>query len=300
MPAASGLSHPGPTWKSRRVLLIGGTGMLGRAMQHELRTRGVRFEAPTRAAIDLSRADHIERTIGEGEFALVLNCAAWTDVDGAEAHEAQATAINGAAVAHLARACRQSGAFLVNYGTDYVFDGKGIAPYRADQSRNPINAYGRSKAAGEAALERSECPHLQIRTSWLYAPWGKNFVRTIAKAGREKPMLKVVNDQRGRPTSSEHLARATLDLLDEGASGTLAITDGPSNDNGCTWFDFAAEIVRLTGGSARVEPCTSAEYPRPAARPAYSVLDLAPTEGLIGPRPHWKDTLADVCRRLET
>ncbi len=296
---AGSLSHPGPTWKHSRVLLIGATGMLGRAMHHELRACGVRFEAPTRATMDLARPDHIDRNVGPGDFAVVINCAAWTDVDGAETNEQGATAINGTAIAQLARACKHAGSFLLNFGTDYVFDGSGTSPYRVDQPRNPVNAYGRSKAAGEVALERCATPHLHIRTSWLYAPWGKNFVRTIAKAGREKPMLKVVNDQRGRPTSAEHLARATLALLDEGASGTLAVTDGLSSDAGCTWFDFAREIVRLTNGSAKVEPCTTAEFPRPAKRPAYSVLDLSSAESLIGPMKDWKANLADVCARLE-
>lgn len=294
-----GLAHPGPTWKSGRVLLIGGTGMLGRAMTHELRSRGVRFESPTPDAFDLTRADHITQTVAAGGYSVVLNCAAYTDVDGAETNEAQATAVNGTAIARLATACKAAGSLLVNYGTDYVFDGRGTAPYTAEQPRNPINAYGRSKAAGEAALERSGAAFLQIRTSWLYAPWAKNFVRTIAKLGRERPTLSVVDDQRGRPTSAEHLARATLALLDEGASGVLAVTDGTASDRGVSWFEFAAEIVRLTGGSAKVEPCDSSAFPRPARRPAYSVLDLGPAETLIGPMPDWKANLAEVCRRLE-
>lgn len=290
-----GLTHPGPTWRSRRVLVTGGTGMLGRAVQAELRARGARFDAPTRATLDLSRADHIQNLIAAGDFGLVINCAAWTDVDGAETREADATRINGAAVAQIATACRQGGSFLVNFGTDYVFDGRGTAPYRADHPRAPLNAYGRSKAAGETALERSGAAYLQVRTSWLYAPWGKNFVRTIAKLGREKPVLRVVSDQRGRPTSAEHLARTTLALLDDGVSGTLAVTDGGE----CTWHEFACEIVRLTGGGAKVEPCGSADFPRPAPRPAYSVLDLTPAEGVLGPMPDWRTNLAAVCRRLE-
>jgi len=136
---------------------------------------------------------------------------------------------------------------------------------------------------------------LNIRTSWLYAPWGLNFVRTIAKLLREKPSIKVVNDQRGRPTSAEHLAAATLRMIDAGAAGMHHITDGGE----CTWFDFAQEIGRLTGATGKVEPCTSAEFPRPAKRPGYSVLDLTETERLIGPMPDWKRNLAEVTPRLE-
>jgi dTDP-4-dehydrorhamnose reductase len=148
---------------------------------------------------------------------------------------------------------------------------------------------------GERAIWDAGGPHLVLRTSWLYAPWANNFVRTIFKASRERDELQVVNDQRGRPTSAEHLARASLALLDKGAHGTLHVTDGGE----CTWFDFASEIVRLAGHRAAVKPCTSAQFPRPAKRPAYSVLDLGPTEALLGPMPDWHENLADVMRRLE-
>jgi dTDP-4-dehydrorhamnose reductase len=138
-------------------------------------------------------------------------------------------------------------------------------------------------------------PHLVLRTSWLYAPWANNFVRTIFKASSQQPSLRVVNDQRGRPTSAEHLANATLRLLDCKLRGTLHVTDGGE----CTWFEFAQEIVRLSGHACQVDPTTSAEYARPAQRPAYSVLDLGPTEAALGPMPHWRDNLRDVMQRLE-
>ena len=187
------------------------------------------------------------------------------------------------------------GALLVNFGTDYVFAGNAERPYRTGEKRAPINAYGRSKAAGEAALERSGASVLHIRTSWLYAPWGTNFVRTIHKASHEKPLLRVVNDQRGRPTSAEHLARTTMKLLDTSAEGVFHATDGGE----CTWFEFAQEIVRLGKGTATVESCTTAHFPRPAKRPAYSVLDISQTERLIGPMSDWKHNLADVIKRVE-
>jgi dTDP-4-dehydrorhamnose reductase len=248
----------------------------------------------TREQLNLTDTDTIPLTI-PARTKLVINCAAWTNVDGAESDEAGATQCNGTAVGALAHHCAEIGATLVNFGTDYVFNGRAERPYRTTDKRNPINAYGRSKAAGEHALAQSGADFLHIRTSWLYAPWGANFVRAIAKAAREKPTLKVVNDQRGRPTSAEHLARSTLALLDRDALGTHHATDGGD----CTWYDFAREIVRLTGATTTVEPCTSAEYPRPAPRPAYSVLDLSQTEALLGPTPDWKANLADVIKRLE-
>lgn len=281
---------------SAEVLLIGATGMLGRAMAAALRKRGTSFDAPGRAELDLSNLAQLDRMLSWRDLpALIINCAAWTDVDGAERNEEQATRVNGEAVARLAMLANMDSR-LVTFSTDYVFSGESFAPYPTDAPRSPINAYGRSKATGEESLESRPMSWLNIRTSWLYAPWGKNFVRTMRALTHEKPVLKVVNDQRGRPTSAEHLARATLDLVEAGAEGHFHVTDGGE----CTWCDFAREIGRLCGGTARVEPCTSAEFPRPAKRPAYSVLDLSETERLIGPMPDWKSNLADVMRRIET
>lgn len=194
------------------------------------------------------------------------------------------------------RACRRGiGAAVVHFGTDYVFDGRARAPYRVDAPLAPAGAYGRSKARGERALRERGAAHLYVRTSWLYAPWSKNFVRTIAALADARPELRVVDDQRGRPTSAEHLARATLELWDRGARGTFHVTDGGE----CTWFEFAREVVRLRGASCRVVPCTTAEFPRPAPRPAYSVLNLYETEALLGATDDWRVRLADVVPRLE-
>lgn len=280
------------------ILLLGGTGMLGRMFQEILRTLELRFDAPGRSAIDLASGVGIASVAG-GPWKVIINCAAWTNVDGAEKDEAGATAVNAEGVRALAEAARSVRALVVNYTTDYIFSGESTTPYRFNARREPLNAYGRSKAKGEEALERVGCRFLNIRTSWLYAPWGKNFVRTIAKAAKDKPALKVVNDQRGRPTSSEHLARATLALIAARATGHQHVTDGPSGEPGCTWFEFATEIARFVNPACRVDPCATADFPRPAKRPAYSVLDLTRTESLIGPMPSWRINLADVLARLE-
>ncbi|HYE62003.1 MAG TPA: dTDP-4-dehydrorhamnose reductase [Phycisphaerales bacterium] len=277
------------------LVLIGSRGMLGRAFFNEFARRGRPFTPLNREQLDLSKPEDLALAIPP-RTRIVINCAAWTNVDKAEEHEAEATMVNGEGLGALAHTCAEMGAILVNYGTDYVFRGDADKPYRTTEKRSPINAYGRSKAAGEAALHQSGCDYLQIRTSWLYAPWGTNFVRTINKTAHEKPVLKVVNDQRGRPTSAEHLARTTLALLDEEATGIYHVTDGGE----CTWFEFAQEIVRLSNAPAKVEPCTTADFPRPAKRPAYSVLDISQTEEVVGPMPHWKTNLADVMKRLET
>lgn len=275
-----------------RVLLIGASGMLGRAWRELLTREGIEHEAPPRSEVDLATADWSIVS----EFATVVNCAAWTDVDGAETQEAEASAINSEAVGRLSRACAEHGATLVHYSTDYVFNGRATEPYPIDAPIEPLNAYGRGKAAGEAAIAASGCRHLTVRTSWLYAPWGRNFVRTMANLCKTKDELRVVDDQRGRPTSSEHLASATLGLLRAGVDGFTHVTDGGE----CTWFGFTQEINRLAaGGRCEVKPCTSDEFPRPAARPAYSVLDLTLAEAAIGPMPDWKQNLAGVIDRLE-
>ena len=257
------------------------------------RLAGPGFEAVGRETLDLAQPGTIRR-LEARDFQTLLVCAAWTDVDGAEADESAATAVNADGIAELAEVCRRRGALLVNYSTDYVFDGAGTSPYGVNHPRSPVNAYGRSKARGEELLEHSGCEYLLIRTSWVYAPTGKNFVRTIRSAARARPLLKVVNDQRGRPTSADNLADVTLRLIERHARGVYHVTDAGD----CTWYEFAQEIVRLAGLSTPVEPCTSAEFPRPAKRPAYSVLDISKTEKLVGPMTPWQDALRDVMDRI--
>lgn len=276
------------------TLVIGADGMLGRAFLELFATRGVRPATALYPSLDLTRPETIAAALA-ARPRLVINCAAHTDVDGAESNEALATAINGDGVGSLAHACRDAGATLVHFGTDYVFSGDASTPYRVDATIAPAGAYGRSKAVGERALREAAVDHLYLRTSWLYAPWAKNFVRTIAALGRTKPELKVVNDQRGRPTSAEQLAKTTLALLASDARGTYHATD----EDECTWFEFAQAIVEGSGGTARVIPCSSDEYPRPAKRPPYSVLDIEPTLARIGPIGSWRKHLADVLARLE-
>jgi dTDP-4-dehydrorhamnose reductase len=276
--------------------VVGGSGMLGRAFKELLQGR-VEHTILGRDRLDITDATSLRRT-AMGRWTTFINCAAYTDVDGAEANEQGAMEANATGVAQLARTCRESGATLVHFSSDYVFDGQAGAPYSTQHPRAPIGAYARSKAMGEEVIESEVALGLQalvIRTSWLYAPWGKNFLRTVAKLAKEKPMMRVVNDQRGRPTSAEHLARATILLLAQNARGVFHATDGGE----CTWFEFAREIGKHVNPACKVMPCTTAEFPRPAKRPAYSVLDLSATEALIGPMPHWTTNVAAVLPRLE-
>lgn len=289
-----GFARPDARSLQGPVLLIGAGGMLGRAWAALLDSQRIEYIAPGRDTLDLLQPRTIRATINESS-PVVVNCAAWTDVDGAESDETGARALNATAVGALAARCREVGATLVHYSTDYVFDGQADRPYPSDAPRRPISAYGRTKAEGEILIEEAGADALIIRTSWLYAPWGKNFVRTIAAASRQRDVLRVVDDQRGRPTSCEHLASDSAALLASDATGAYHVCDGGE----CTWYDFACEIVRLVGSGCRVEPCTSAEFPRPAPRPAYSVLDLSATESRLGPMPDWRENLASVIPRME-
>lgn len=268
--------------------------MLGRAWTQMLDRTGFAYRAMSRSEFDICDAEAIDATIDSAS--IVVNCAAYTNVDGAEAEESLATQINGEAPGHLARRCRETDSLLVHYSTDYVFNGCAERPYKVDTPREPLGAYGRSKAAGEIAIEESGCDHLTVRTSWLYAPWGSNFVRTIAKVAAERDDLKVVSDQIGRPGSCEHLASATSKLISSQARGTFHVADAGL----CSWFEFAVEIARLTGSNAAINPCTTEDFPRPAPRPPYSVLDVSSTEQQIGPMVDWKINLADVIKRLES
>ncbi len=273
-----------------RALVIGARGMLGRAWADELRTRGVGFDAVDLPEFDVRDDETVRLALGRGRYSHVLNAAAWTDVDGAESDEAGADELNATALGCVAAACAAAGSHLVHISTDYVFSGDTDRPYATDAPHDPVNAYGRSKAKGESVLFASGASWTLIRTSWLYAPWGANFVRTMVRLFQERDTVRVVDDQRGRPTSVRTLARASLDLLRGARAGTWHVTDRGET----TWYGLAAEIARITGSPCRVEPCGSGSFPRPARRPAYSVLDITETERTLDWLPTWEDALARV------
>ena len=232
-------------------------------------------------------ADLFERL---GPFSGILHPAAWTAVDAAEADEKGAHRANAEAVAVLARAARGHGVRLVCVGTDFVFDGRGERPYRIDDEPNPLSVYGKTKLAGErAALEIHPKGAAVVRTQWLYGPRGNHFPRTIVKAARERGALKVVDDQVGSPTTTLELAPALWDVLRSDTCGVLhAACEGS-----CSWYGFTAAILEEVGlGEVTLEPCGTDAFPRPAARPAYSVLDASRLALLRGkPMSPWRDAL---------
>lgn len=275
-------------------VIVGAGGMLGRAWRELLEAERLSYIAYDRRQLDITDAAAVEEKIPQG-VGVVVNCAAYTDVDTAETSEADAAKINAEGVERLAERCFVIAATLVHYSTDYVFAGDGSAPYPTDAPIDPVNAYGRTKAAGEQAIRDSGCRHRTIRTSWLYAPWGNNFVRTMLRLTAERDALSVVDDQRGRPTSAQHLAAVSKKLIRGATDGTYHVADGGE----CTWYGFTQEIARQAGNLCDLQPCTTDQFPRPAKRPAYSVLDLSRTEAAVGKMPEWKDNLRSVIKQLQ-
>lgn len=263
-----------------RCLVFGGAGMLGQAVVAEARSRGWAALGLARAQADITDRDRLLYWAGAFRPDVVVNCAAFTRVDDCEKETQRAFAVNGEAVAHAAGAAARAGAALVHVSTDYVFDGEAREPYREDAAAAPRSIYGRSKLEGERralAYERS----LVVRASWLFGPGGPSFVATMVRlieAGRLP--LRVVRDQEGCPTYTPFLAAALLDLARLGVTGVVHYR----NREPVSWYAFAAEIARLWSGAAEVVPVTTAEFPRPAPRPAYSVLDVARFEETAGRR----------------
>ncbi|HEX8051473.1 MAG TPA: dTDP-4-dehydrorhamnose reductase [Thermoleophilaceae bacterium] len=269
-----------------RVVITGAAGMLGRDVVRAAQAENHEVVALARDELDLLDAEAVRAAIAAERPGAVINCAAWTDVDGAEADEAAATRLNGDAAGALAAAAAEAGAAIVHPSTDYVFDGSGTRPYVESDPTSPINAYGRSKLAGEHAVAAANVRHFVVRTSWLFGANGRNFVETmlgLASAGG--PVL-VVRDQVGCPTYTGHLAEALVRLVDGESYGLHHIAGGGE----CSWFEFANEIFERAATETRAMSCTSDEFPRPAPRPAYSVLRTERDYGLE--LPPWQDGLA--------
>lgn len=269
-----------------KVLITGAAGMLGRDVVRAAHAANHEVIALGRDELDIARPRIVHETIGRELPDAVINCAAWTDVDGAEADEAAATDLNGYAPGDLAEAAAAAGAAIVHPSTDYVFDGTAGRPYVESDPVNPINAYGRSKLAGEHAVAAANPRHFVVRTSWLFGAGGLNFVETmlgLASAGG--PVL-VVRDQVGCPTYTGDLAEALVRLLDGESYGLHHI----AGQGECSWFEFANEIFAQAGVETRAMSCTTDEFPRPAPRPAYSVLRTERDYGFE--LPDWQAGLA--------
>jgi dTDP-4-dehydrorhamnose reductase len=258
-----------------RWLIVGSGGMLGRDLVAALLARGEDVLALTRAELDITDEAAVGAALGDGKPDMVVNCAAWTAVDDAEAHEDEALAVNGTGAGHVAAAiaagCAAPGCRLVHLSTDYVFAGDAVQPYSEHDAPTPRTAYGRTKLAGEQAVRRSlPVAGYVVRTAWLYGAHGHNFVRTMIRLERERPAVDVVADQHGQPTWTVDVAGQVIALAESGAPAGIyhATSSGEA-----TWFGLAREVFSLLGADpARVRAIPGSAYPRPAPRPGYSVL----------------------------
>ena len=245
--------------------------------------------------LDIISPDEVNALVDKHSIRLIVNCAAYTNVDRAESDEATALRINGDAVGYMAAAMKRVGGTLIHFSTDYVFGGTlHNTPCTEEELPNPTGAYGRTKLAGEKATEA--CHHLIFRTSWLYSEYGKNFLLTMLSLTAEKPELRVVFDQVGTPTYAGDLAKAVFTLIENGDYRQQEGIFHFANEGVCSWYDFTKEIARQSGHNAcRIFPCHSNEYPSPVKRPAYSVLDKTKFKNTFHQEiPYWTDSLS-VC-----
>jgi dTDP-4-dehydrorhamnose reductase len=252
-----------------RILVTGAGGMLGHDVRAAAHAAGHEPIALPRAELDITDAAAVAAAVARARPDAVLNCAAWTNVDGAEAQEAQALAVNGPGAGHVAAAAAAAGAWTVHVSSDYVFDGAGREPYVESDAVGPLSAYGRSKLAGERAVaEAAPDAHTVVRSSWLFGAHGACFPKTMLRLASQRDELNVVEDQIGCPTFTGHLATALVELAGEPPLGVLHI----AADGECSWCEFARATIEAAGASCAVKPIATAQYPTPAPRPAYSVL----------------------------
>jgi dTDP-4-dehydrorhamnose reductase len=287
-----------------RVLLLGRSGQVGGELLRLLPSQGL--AAPERAQADLARPESLREAVRAAQPRVIVNAAAYTAVDAAERDEDAARLANGVAPGVLAEEATRLGALLIHYSTDYVFDGTKVAPYVEDDATAPVSAYGRTKLEGERAVRAAGGRHLILRTSWVYAPSGKNFLRTMLRLAGERDELRVVADQVGAPTSARALAVATARLIElcadrgDGPRGTYHMTCAGQT----SWHGFASRIVARGAelGLCRavpVRPIATADYPTPARRPAYSVLDNGRLRADFGVAlPPWEAALEECLGEL--
>ncbi|MBV9942439.1 MAG: dTDP-4-dehydrorhamnose reductase [Solirubrobacterales bacterium] len=275
-----------------RFAITGAAGMLGQDLVAAVEAAGHDVAALSRKTLNITNAGAVVDALGaQARADVVVNCAAWTDVDGAERSPDEAQAVNGAGAGNVARAAAASGAWTIHISSDYVFDGANRSPYVESDEVGPLSSYGRSKLAGERAVAAAAPGrHTIVRSSWLFGAGRSCFPATILRLAAERNELKVVDDQVGCPTFTGHLASALVEL---GARATRPVgLLHVAGAGSCSWYEFAREIVAGAAASCEVQPCSTGEMPRPAARPAYSVL--ASERGDDAPvLPHWRQGLSE-------
>ena len=281
-----------------KILVTGANGQLGNELRLLLETEMPRTTIYTdRDELDLTDAKAVEAFVLNNDITHIVNCAAYTAVDRAEEEKRQCALVNVDAVRNLGMAADAAGARLIHISTDYVFDGTGHRPYRESDKVNPISQYGTTKRQGETILLALAPESIIIRTAWLYSSFGHNFVKTMLRLADTQPEIRVVSDQIGTPTYASDLARAILRILrsHQWVPGIYHFT----NEGAASWYDFAHAIFRLARKDVKLTPIPTEDFPTPAARPAYSILDRQRIKATYGVEiPHWEDALEDCLRKL--
>ena len=282
------------------ILITGANGQLGRSLQRLGGVSPHNYICTDVAELDITDAGAVLRAVREQGIDVIVNCAAYTDVEKAEEAEARADLLNHKAAGNLAAAAKATGATLFHVSTDYVFDGTAHTPYTEDGTPSPLGAYGRTKLAGERAVMASGCRYLIFRTAWLYSEYGNNFLKTMLRLTSERDTLQVVFDQIGTPTYAGDLALALFSIIESeryaGNEGVYHFTD----EGVCSWYDFATEIAAAAGhDKCRIIPCHTSEFPTKATRPAYSVLDKTKVKQTFQMDiPHWREAMLYCLEKL--
>lgn len=285
----------------KTILVTGANGQLGSEMQRLGAISPNRYLFTDVAELDITDAVAVQHFITEHSVQVIVNCAAYTNVDKAESDETAAMLINATAVQNLACAAKEAEATLIHISTDYVFGCDGNTPRTEDMPLNPLGVYGRTKLAGEKAVTDSGCKAIIIRTAWLYSEFGNNFVKTMLRLTSERETVKVVFDQVGTPTYAGDLALTIFSIIEGdkyiGNEGIYHFSD----EGACSWYDFATEIANMSGhNNCTVTPCHSNEFPSPVTRPPYSVLDKTKIKEVFEITiPHWRESLAYCLKRIQ-
>lgn len=283
------------------ILVTGADGQLGCEMRRLGAVSPNNYIFTDVAELDITNGDAVMYAVTRNDISIIVNCAAYTNVDKAESDEATAELINATAVANLARAMKTVDGTLFHISTDYVFGNEGNTPRTEDMSLNPLGAYGRTKLHGEQAIAEIGCKALVFRTAWLYSEFGSNFLKTMMRLTAEKEQLNVVFDQVGTPTYAGDLALAIFSIIEAGVyEGNEGIYNF-SNEGVCSWYDFAVEIANAAGNTeCRINPCHSSEYSSPVTRPSYSVLDKTKIKRTFDiDIPHWRDSMIYCIKRIQ-
>ena len=283
------------------VLITGANGQLGNEMRRLGAVSPNNYIYTDVAELDITDAAAVAQFVKENAVNIIVNCAAYTNVDKAESDEPTAELINATAVANLAAAMKEVDGTLFHVSTDYVFGNEGNTPRTEDMPLNPLGVYGRTKLRGEHAIAETGCKAIIIRTAWLYSEFGNNFLKTMMRLTAEREQLNVVFDQVGTPTYAGDLALAIFSIIE---GGLYAGNEGIyhfSNEGVCSWYDFATEIAMAAGNTAcKVLPCHSDEFPSPVKRPSFSVLDKTKIKNTFAIEiPHWRDSMLYCIKRLK-